>query len=93
MDNDDRFGAILLHKFAAGIAGLLIVGYVMLALNYPLIWAGVTGILFVLGFGLLTTRVLMHIESVALMWLLTPVFGLAWLLFFYLLWTMREFAM
>jgi hypothetical protein len=93
MDNDDPVGSIYLHKFVAAIAVLLALGYVQLAIRYPLIWAGLTAALFVLGAGLLTTRIVLRCESVAMMCVLTPVFGLAWLLVLYILWMLRETVM
>ena len=73
-----------------GIAMLLALGYVVLWLKYPIIAAASTAIVFVLGAGLFTAKIVFRFESHKLMWGLTPIFGCGWLLFFWILWKLHS---
>jgi hypothetical protein len=77
-------------KFARYSVGPLLIGYVFLIVYAPIVWACVTGAFFVLGAGLFTTRIVFRVESPARILFLTPVFGLIWLLFFFLLWLIKQ---
>ena len=97
-DNDhtdfgDRITRYYLYRLIFAVVGLALIGYVSLLAYAPLIWAVVTAGLFVLGLGLLSTKIILHIESPGLMWFLTPVFGMIWLLFFFLLWLVKQSVM
>jgi hypothetical protein len=85
----DPYGWLHHKAIFYGVA-LLIAGWLFLAFRYPLAWAVVTAGIFVLGAGLLTTKIVLRLENVALMWALTPVFGLTWLLALYLAWVVAR---
>ena len=70
-------------RFYALLAMGLIIGWLALAVHYPITWAVLSAALLILGFGLLTTKVIIRFENPKLMWCWTPVFGLGWLLFFW----------
>jgi hypothetical protein len=93
MDDYDPYTRLFTHKLVPCLAAFVFLGYGWLALEHPLVWAVATAGLFVLGAGLLTSKIVLRIENKALMWAMTPIFGLLWLLFFYLLWTLRDVAM
>ena len=92
MGDRDQVEWTLKHKLVIYVTGALVSGYVVLAVSHPVIWAVATAVLFVLGAGLLTTRTVLRIESGLLMAVMTPLFGMCWLLFFYLLWLLRKLA-
>ncbi|MGD0900750.1 MAG: hypothetical protein ABR915_23200 [Thermoguttaceae bacterium] len=89
MNGKNDLDAVLWHKAAFMVVGMLVVGYVALAIKFPVLWAVLTSVFFVLATGLLTTRVVLRFHNGMVMWLLTFAFGLAWLLFFYLLWMLK----
>lgn len=89
-DLGDRITSQLLHKMAFSMLGLGLLGYVAFLAYEPLIWAWITGALFVFASGLFTAKIFFNIQSTGLMWFLTPVFGLIWLLFFFLLWLIHQ---
>jgi hypothetical protein len=62
-----------------------VLGYAALAMICPTIWAILTAMLFATVLGLVTTKVVLRIESPGKMWCLTPVCGLGWLLILWLL--------
>jgi hypothetical protein len=59
--------------------------YVIVLVRYPDYWAVATGIAFVLASGLLTSKIVLSLESPWAIIGLTPVFGGAWLGFLWLL--------
>jgi hypothetical protein len=75
------------------MVGPLLVGYVLLLVHAPIVWAWVTGGLFVLGAGLFTAKIVFRIESTGMMLFLTPVFGLIWLLLFVLIWLLDRYLL
>jgi hypothetical protein len=89
----DPIQAIFMHHLIGPIVRILLVGYVVLVAWAPLIWAGVTAALFVLGAGLFTAKIVFRIESPGMMLFLTPVFGLIWLLLFVLIWLLDRYLL
>jgi hypothetical protein len=73
------------------IAGMFAAfGYLWLGVTYPWIWAGVTAIVAVLGFGWFTARILFRFEHPLAVWGLAPVFGAIWLLFFWVVFKLQS---
>ena len=74
----------------AYLCGGSVLGFVALAIRYPLIWAILCIVLAVLAFGLLTTKVVFRLERPILVWVLTPVIGSGWLLIFWILFQLTK---
>ena len=70
----------------AGVAA----GYMALAVAYPTVWAVLTAILLAALLGLLVTKVVLRIDNPLKMWCLTPLFGLGWLVLFWILFQLRS---
>ena len=67
-------------RVALGIAAIAILGYVALSFAFPRIWAALTGMIFVGASGWFTARIVCGVERPMLLWTLTPLFGIGWLL-------------
>jgi hypothetical protein len=59
--------------------------FIYMFFNYPIAWAILVAIAFVLGTGLLTTKSVLGIHDWKLVLWLTPLIGLAWLFLFWIL--------
>jgi len=70
----------------AGVA----MAYMALAITYPAVWAVLTMILFVGPLGLITAKVVFRIDNPLKMWCWTPVFGLGWLAFLWILFQLKS---
>ena len=85
-DNGDRLpmGTFVLRMYltlGAGAAG----AYMAMAVVYPTIWAILTGLVLAAVLGLVTTKIVLRIDTPLKMWCLTPLFGGGWLLLFRIL--------
>jgi hypothetical protein len=89
------------HPFSS-MRGLAVRGYFAIAMGlvgiyaaisefYPMLGAAIGATLFVIGFGLLTTKVVLRIESPWKLWCLTPICGLGELLLLWLLFRLGAF--
>jgi len=59
--------------------------YVILVVTFPVYWAIATAVVFVIASGLFTSKIVLGIESPKAIIGLSPVFGIGWLLFLWLL--------
>lgn len=83
--NDDPLDRMFYRKaMGLGLVGVPL-AYVLLFVLCPDYWAVLTGVVFVLGSGLFTSKVLLSLENPWLEFGLAPVFGAGWLVFLWLL--------
>jgi hypothetical protein len=82
---DEEAGDGFPLRIALGIAAIAALGYAALAVRFPRVWAALTGVIVVLASGWFTARIVFGIQRPLLVWSLAPVFGLGWLLIFWVI--------
>jgi len=85
-DAGSRSVSFFSYKLVSAFVGIAIFVYVRLAIYSPTISAILNAVLIVTATGLFTTKILFNFQSTTRILLLTPLLGLAWLVFFYLVW-------
>ena len=88
-DHPSPMRGLVLRMYLTAGAGVAI-GYVALAVAYPTIWAALTAIVFVAALGLITSKIVFRIDNPLKMWCCTPLFGLGWLLFIWILFQLKS---
>jgi hypothetical protein len=88
--DDSPFGELASRMYAR-IAGLLGIGWLLLLVKYPIVWAVVTCVLLAVALGLFTTKVVFRFETPKEICGWTPLFGLGWLAIFWAIFKLHSF--
>jgi hypothetical protein len=84
-DDHDPVDQWLTYKAGSMASGVLAVLYVVFLIRFPAYWAMATAVVFVIVSGLFTSKIVLGFQSPQAILGLSPVIGIGWLLFSWLL--------